>query len=266
MLISVTAPKKGMGQTQCAINIAATATRKIKGKVLLGDINKYSKDIEYYFSDSHGIKGLDDIISLVNTGLLSKDNFISSVKSINSQLDIMISNECFELQEENVNKITDVANSMYELMIFDTIAGTNKVSKIFFEISDVVVVIINQYKNVIDMILKSNIYKEYKHKLVFIVNKNQSGLNLKIADIKNELWRCDIKSEVFPVNYDVGMINECNDHSVLNYVLNDSSKGKETLSQISIITDYLFKTYGKNIQVKDSITKQGFLSLGRFKK
>jgi hypothetical protein len=46
-----------MGQTQCAINLAGMLTRIIDGRVLLGDINQYSRDIEYYFSDQHALKG-----------------------------------------------------------------------------------------------------------------------------------------------------------------------------------------------------------------
>ena len=66
MLISVTAPRKGMGQTLTSINIAAALTQILKEKVLLIDINKYCSDVENYLSNKVITKSLDDFICLYN--------------------------------------------------------------------------------------------------------------------------------------------------------------------------------------------------------
>jgi cellulose biosynthesis protein BcsQ len=80
MLITVTAPKKGLGQTTTAINIAAMIAKYFKidnkeEKVILLDINKYCKDIEYYLSDTSATRGLDDFYSLYKSKYLVKNLF-----------------------------------------------------------------------------------------------------------------------------------------------------------------------------------------------
>ena len=69
MIITVTAPKKGLGQTTTTINLAATILKmtseiKIDSKILIIDINKYCRDIEYYLSNTVVTRGLDDFFSL----------------------------------------------------------------------------------------------------------------------------------------------------------------------------------------------------------
>lgn len=259
MLISVTAPKKGMGQTQCAINLAGMLTRMINGRVLLGDMNQYSRDIEYYFSDEHALKGFDSLISLINSRLLSEENFDTCVKSINPDLDILIANECFELNESIVGTMLDYSEKIYEAIVFDTISGNNAVTKYFFQLSDVIVVVLNQYRNVCDLVLQNHLYSQYREKVVFVVNRYRDNLNLKKSDIKGILNTAGVENEVFAINYDVSMINECNDHSVLNYILSSGLKSGAAHSQITELAGFIIKKFGGDIPLKEYQTRQSGL-------
>lgn len=259
MVISVTAPKKGMGQTQSAINLSAMLTKIIKGKVLLGDINKFSKDIEYYFSDTHALKGLDSLISLVEAGLLREDNFDTCVKSINPELDILIANECFELNSYIIDKIISFSEKIYDAIVFDTISGNSLLTHRFFERSDVIVVVLNQYKNVVDMAMGNHMYKEFADKIVYVLNRYRDNINLKTSDVREILKSKGYEGEVFTISYDASMINECNDHSVLNFILNKSMKTASVYEETLLLSEFLLKNYGSGIQLKDQGIKQGKL-------
>jgi len=259
MVISITAPKKGMGQTQNAINLSAMLTRLINGKVLLGDINKFSKDIEYYFSDTHALKGLDSLISLIEAGLLREDNFDSCVKSITPELDILIANECFELSSDTIDKIISFTEKLYDVTVIDTISGNNALTRHFFEKSDVIVVVLNQYKNVVNMAIGNQFYKEFADKIIFVLNRFRDDINLKYSDVRDILRSKGYEGEVFTISYDVSMINECNDHSVLNFILNKGMKTSTVHEEMVLLTEYLLKNFGKDIPMKEYGTKQGKL-------
>ncbi|MDP4182245.1 MAG: hypothetical protein Q8942_14295 [Bacillota bacterium] len=259
MMISVTAPKKGMGQTQCAINLSGMLTRLINGKVLLGDINKFCQDIEYYFSDTHALKGLDSLISLIGAGLLREDNFDTCIKSINSELDILIANECFELNKGIIESLIDFSVKLYDAVVFDTISGNNPITREFFEKSDVIVVVLNQYKNVVDMAASNKLYKEYANKVIYLLNRFQDKISFNAADVRGILHSAGLMSEIFTLDYDISMINECNDHSVLNYILNKNSKSGSVHEQLMNLAELLIKRYGSGISVKNNDIKSGKL-------
>jgi cellulose biosynthesis protein BcsQ len=259
MVISVTAPKKGMGQTQSAINLSAMLTKLINGKVLLGDINKFSKDIEYYFSDTHALKGLDSLISLIEAGLLREDNFDTCVKSINSELDILIANECFELNNDIIDTLICFSEKLYEAVVFDTISGISPLTRRFFERSDVIVVVLNQYKNIVDLAIGNQLYKEFSHKVVYALNRYRDSINIKTSDVREILKSNGLDGEVFTISYDVSMINECNDRSVLNFILNKSIKTASVHEETLLLSEFLLKKHGAGIPLKDLGTKKGKL-------
>lgn len=251
MIISVTAPKKGMGQTQCAINLTALLSEYIQGKVILADINKYSKDIGYYFSDTQVTKGLDNVISLIESGLVSKESFKTCTKEINKKIDILISNECFEFKEDMVQPLVECMKGSYDAVVIDTISGGNIVTRQLLEYSDVIVVVINQYKNVLDMMVKENVYREYMDKTVLIVNRYTHSIGYGMAEIRGLLGQAGLDCEVFNLSYDVEMINESNDHAVLNYMLNYNSRFKETRKQMEVLVRHIIDKHGKEIKVEE---------------
>ena len=147
MIITVTAPKKGLGQTTTTINLAAglvklTSELKIDSKILIIDINKYCKDIEYYLSNTVVSRGLDDFFSLYQSELLTDDSFKTCIKKINDNISIIGSNEYFEISDEAITELFKMADRMYDFVIIDSI-GTSNISgiqKTIFDLSDKIIV------------------------------------------------------------------------------------------------------------------------------
>lgn len=260
MLICVTAPKKGTGQTVTAINIAARMTQYIHGNVLLIDTNKFSKDIEQYLSDNEVTKGMDCLISLSQSGLLTEESFKTCTKCITPQIDILISNECFELTERHIETVLYRAKENYEVIIVDTIAGNGETTKIFLDKSDIIFTLINQQKNVCNLANENKLYKSLKNKIVVIVNMYRDGLNNKIHDIKNSLKIGIHNTDIFQMDYDENMINECNDSSILNYVLNTRQTKGEAHEQLDEIILHAMKKTGQKNLMKKEEKKQNLFS------
>ncbi|MCX7921398.1 MAG: hypothetical protein N3B21_05160 [Clostridia bacterium] len=248
MLITVTAPKKGLGQTITAINLAAIANSIVSGKVIIIDTNKYCKDIEYFLSDTSVTKGLDDFISLNNANLLNKESFSACVKNVHKSIDIMASNDCLEVDERVVNKLIKYTESLYDLAIIDSISGGNSTTRLLFEKSDVVVVVLNQFKYVSGLAANSELYSQYKDKLVFILNRYMDSYEGKkvrysIDDVESDLKSAGFDNKVFPLNYDADIINECNDHAVLNSVLNYGGNSGKYNWQLLQIAQHIIGNY-----------------------
>lgn len=266
MLITVSSPKKGLGQTVTAINIAARLTNYTKGKILLIDINKYSKDVGNYLSSTLANKGLDSIISLADNGLLNKDNFVGCVKEITPQIDVLISNECFELSEKTIEKIMDLSGKIYDAVVVDTIAGNSTITKKFIECSEVLVLVLSQQVNVVNMASDNKFYQDYRDKVIAVVNMYRDKVRFGMHEIKNNLKIGIVSKDIFQINYDEALINECNDRSILNYTLNDKKEQMLTIRQIENIIDCAIdKTDANNLkrssEKKQSIFKK-FLSKG----
>ena len=106
-----------------------TSEVKIDSKILIIDINKYCRDIEYYLSNTVVTRGLDDFFSLWQSELLTDDSFNTCVKKINDNISIIGSNEYFEISEEAIAELFRMADRMYDFVIVDSI-GTSNISGI----------------------------------------------------------------------------------------------------------------------------------------
>jgi MinD-like ATPase involved in chromosome partitioning or flagellar assembly len=263
-LISVTAPRKGMGQTITSINIAAAITKIINEKVTLIDTNKHFGDVENYLSDTKITKGVDDFISIYNSNLLNSNSFNACVKTAH-KIDIMSANECLDLNNQAIKVLLEYAKSRCKTIIVDTISGKNPIAHTFFEQSDVVVVVLNQAKPLIDMICKTDLYKPYKGKLVFIINRfidkfEDKKSNLGLANIITQLEEAGLGERVFPLAFDMDVINECNDNAVLNYVLNNNSVVGKYSMQLRMIVDSFITDCISSGKILENKKKNSFLN------
>jgi MinD-like ATPase involved in chromosome partitioning or flagellar assembly len=265
LLISVTAPRKGMGQTITSINIAAAITKIINEKVILIDTNKHCGDVENYLSDTKITKGLDDFISMYNSNLLNSDSFNACVKTAH-KIDIMSANECLDLNSKAIKVLLEYSKIRYKTIIIDAISGKNPIGHMFFEQSDVVVVVLNQAKHLIDMICQTDLYKPYKGKLVFIVNRfidkfEEKKINFSLANIMTQLTEAGLGDRVFSLAYDMDVINECNDNAVLNYVLNNNSVAGKYAMQLLKIVDSLIIDNVVTRKTHENKRKNNFLNI-----
>ncbi|MCG8498840.1 MAG: hypothetical protein MJB12_00320 [Firmicutes bacterium] len=244
MLISVTAPKKGMGQTITAINLGTMITKLIEEKILFVDINRHYKDIELYLSDTHITKGLDDFCSLYHSGLLSQEAFNFCVKNIDDHIEIMGACECFEMNPEEVEVLTQYIKNSHNMAVIDTISGNHALSKAFFKQSDILVVVINQMKNLIDSLSQHHVYRQHHDKIIFVLNKyidkmQGNQVTYSFDQIQRDLKRQGFNRPVFTLDFDIELINECNDQAVLNFVMANSTSSY--IKQLNDLAAYILK-------------------------
>jgi MinD-like ATPase involved in chromosome partitioning or flagellar assembly len=223
MIITVTSPKKGLGQTLTAINLAAVYNTQPGKKVLLIDINKYCRDVEYFLSDTNITKGLDEFIGLYNAGILNNESFNTCVKQVKRGIDIMAANDCLELDSKIVDSLLNYSSVKHDVTIIDSIGGNNSSSRMFFQHSDLILVVLNQSRNVVGMASQISMFKEFSKKIVFVLNKHMSSyedkkLKYSLQDVESDLKNAGYDCPLYPLAYDMDIINEANDHSVLNIV------------------------------------------------
>lgn len=249
MIISVTSLKKGMGQTVTTVNLAAMMNKLIKDKTMIIDTNKYYYDIAYYLSNSNLTKGLDEFINLKRTDMLNEENFLSCVKKINNNIHIMTSNDCFEIDDRDIDSLKTYLKKSYPMTIIDTISSLNKTTDYFMNISDVIVVVGNQERKMYIEKERFKKFDKFKDKLIFVINRYMESYdNRRILYTDFEIER-DLKSlgfgdnKIFKLNFDIEIMNDCNDSSVLNYVL--TNKRTTYLDQLSKISKSILSHYGK---------------------
>ncbi|HAN09022.1 MAG TPA: hypothetical protein DCP90_00230 [Clostridiales bacterium] len=251
VLITVTAPKKGLGQTTTAINIAAMIAKYFKSegkedKVILLDINKYCKDIEYYLCDTAATRGLDDFCSLYKSKLINYESFQTCVKSINTHMDIMATNDYFELDKDAAEALIEYSSMAYSFTVLDAIGASNvpSMAEPFYEKSDIIVVVINQIKSVMHLMYERDTYRKYKEKVIFVLNKNidvtETGtMEYNIKTIKKELQTLEYKNQVFPLDFDVEVINGSNFGSILGLVMGEIKEKRQYTIQLKEIVKYI---------------------------
>ncbi len=265
MLISITAPKKGLGQSVTAVNFTAILTQMINDKALLIDTNKYCKDISYYLSDSLFTKGLDDFKNLLDAEMLNdKLSFDSCVKHINKSIDMMDSNESFELSRDDIDKLISFTQRYYPITVVDTISGRNILSRYFFDKSDVIIVVLNQEHNSINRMVESKVFEPYKEKIVFVVNRyvesiRQTKIKYCISNILRDMKKGDFEpttaDNIFRLNYDPVFMNECNEKTILNYILNKANKEEDYVKQLEEVAEYVLTNYSEKTLSDTAITE-----------
>lgn len=244
MKILVTSPRKRMGQTITSINLAATVSKLLRSETLIIDFNQRMRDIEYYLSDTALTKGLDDFFSLLQSNLLNKKSFGTCVKKVHEFIDMMAASECFELKKREFEHLFDCVDDRYRVTVIDGIYNESLSSQLF-STCDVVIIVINQDKNAAQYV-ESHKYKKFKEKVVFVVNRHSQkieGVKIQydLEDITKDLKEIGFDNPVFPLDYDPVLINECNDRTVLNYILNGQYRNKPHVRQMEDIAKYIFK-------------------------
>ncbi|MCQ2911387.1 MAG: AAA family ATPase [Clostridia bacterium] len=275
MIITVTAPKKGLGQTTTTINVAAgllklTNELKMDSKILIIDINKYCKDIEYYLSNTVVSRGLDDFFSLYQSELLTEDSFKTCIKKINDNISIIGSNEYFEITEEAIEVLLKMTDRMYDFIIIDSIgsANINGIQKVIFDKSDKIIVTLNQTKSVTQIIRNRNIYRDEMNKTCYVINRNMDVTDTGVMNygcevIREELDSLGISSPLYPLNFDVEIMNEGNYGSILSFVLGDKTNKNEYNKQLRTLLIDLLKdnTKYEGVNTLDSDEKKSLFGL-----
>ncbi|MTI48733.1 MAG: hypothetical protein FH761_12880 [Firmicutes bacterium] len=272
MIISIASPKKGLGQTVTAINITAMIVRLIEEPSLIIDTNKYCKGISYYLSDSQVTKGLDEFKCLLDLDMLnSKIKFDSCTKHVSENIDIMDSNESQGLCKNDISLLAGLVRKYYPTTIIDTAYDSDTMNDYLFSESDIIVIILNQDRSLLQEIINNKAYRKYKDKVIFVVNKYMDSYrnqNIKFTRklINNHLKKNGFKdNKIFKLDFDAEIINECNNNSILNYVLNKSTINGGYLLQLRRLVEYIMTNCTKHdtfeIPIESDNKRKAFFSM-----
>ena len=222
MLIGVTAPRKGMGQTVTAINIGAALAQYMCQKVLIADMNCYCEDVETYLSNTHVTKGLDDFFNLYDAGILCPERFKTCVKKVHKYMDIMAGSKYLEIMPQQIDVLIAHMKNMYGINIIDTVSSINPLTQTVLKQADVVIVILNQIKNAVELVKENPLLQS--ERTIFIINRYTQEMDKKrvayhIKQITAQLQALGFMQPIFTLGFDIALMNECNDGALLNYVM-----------------------------------------------
>lgn len=236
MLIAVGSPRRYQGQTVTAINTAAMMAEIEKKRVLLIDLNSRYRDMARYLSEAQVPKGIDDFVSLYNSGLLNTDSLKQCVDETKFGLDIMNSNKCTHLEEVHIDAILDIADKIYDYVVVD-LDGAHKAHII--RASDLLIAVIGTNKEVVESL--PDYLKGVEDKSLIAVNRYAEKVNgIKVNNYINRK-RCPIKTlmkiETLYLELDAHLQNSCNESRILHYITSKqgSKYSKEMKKLIRLI-------------------------------
>ncbi len=178
-------------------------------------------DIDTYLEDTLCNYGLEPVLRLTKNGLLSIDNLsdytIPLLKNNGYDLLAGVRRKMDGTQEKIVYenaflKAIDIANKKYDYVFVDLASGfVNELSKRIINISDMVVININQNKYLLETIKNSEYIESIRKKSIFCIGRYDDSIkaNKKNIDRKYKL------KKVISVPYSAQMIDLINRGEVL---------------------------------------------------
>ncbi len=212
------------GATSNLISLSLAISLKYNFKVLVSH-SQYGEtqleralvpDVDKYIGDTLCNYGLEPVLRLTKNGLLNIDNFSDYTIPIlkNNGYDLLAGVRREQegaiekaVYENAILKVLEMSKEKYDFVFVDIASGfLNPLSKKIIDISDLVVVNINQNKYVLDKIHKSNYINEIEDKAIFCIGKYEDGLKYNAKNIKRKY---KIK-ELISVPYSAGLIDRMN--------------------------------------------------------
>lgn len=241
-IIALSSPRKGQGQTSTGINVAALMKKEYGKDILFVDTNQLCKDVDYYLSDSHITKGLDEFLNYLHTEKMNTSNFNKCMKDTKFGLKIMSSNKCILLENNDITSLMEYANDSFMYTFIDT-AHTE--SNVILSKADIILVVINQIDLALEMINNNQQYASNKEKIIFVVNryiKKSQGIKISYTSrvIKSILKKYGYgRNEIFTLAHDPRLINDCNEQRLLNFI---ETNGKaQYVSDLKMIIQSIHK-------------------------
>lgn len=177
-------------------------------------------DIESMLFDENGI---DAIERLARTKQLNSENFTDYTKTIlNNRLDLLMgtskkSEIGYEKMIETISYILSCAKSAYDIVLCDVSAGsTNEVTKRTLEMSDLIIVNLNQNLEILKSFFNKNEWHEgLDNKKYIILLGNYDSNSKYTAKYIKRLF--NYEDEIFYINRNIDFLDNHNDHTILRF-------------------------------------------------
>ncbi len=193
-------------------------------------------DIDTYMEDTLCNYGLEPVVRLTKNGLLSIENLsdytIPLLKNNGYDLLAGVRKKIDGKQEKTVYensllKALEIANKKYDYVFVDIASGfMNELSKKLIEISDLVVININQNKYVLDSLKNSDLTKEIAEKSIYCIGRYDNTIK---SNLKNISRKYKLKNTIC-VPYSPQLIDVINRGEVLELFGRNILENKKTKS------------------------------------
>ncbi len=230
MLISVWSSHHGQcASTTNLIALSLSIALSEKAKVLLSH-SQYGEtqleralvpDIDNYMQDTLCNYGLEPVLRLCKNALLNTENFSDYTIPLlkNNGYDLLagirknIDGRQEKIVYENaVIKALEIANKKYDYVFVDIASGfINDLSKRIMEISDLVIISINQNKYVLEKLRQAEFTSEIAEKSIYCIGRYDASIK---SNAKNIARKYKIK-ELITVPYSAQLIDIINRGEIL---------------------------------------------------
>ncbi len=197
-------------------------------------------DIDSYMEDTLCNYGLEPVVRLTKNGLLNTENLsdytIPLLKNNGYDLLAGVRRKIEGSQEQSVYensllKTLELANKKYDYVFVDIASGfINDLSKKIIDISDVVVININQNKYVLESVMQSNLINEIAEKSIYCIGRYDKKIK---ATIKNINRKYKIKNTIY-VPYSSQIIDLINRGEILELFGRNILENKKSKSDFFI--------------------------------
>jgi len=246
MIISVTAPKKGLGQSVTVINLGAALVQRLEKRTLLIDLNHHCLDLSHYLSDVSWTKGLDEYVNMREGGIPWREGeFRKCVKGINPLMDMMAANRCLALSPEDLGDLLEHTKSLYGITLVDTIGGSHALTQEINKRADIVVVLLSQEARVLNLIREYGMYQGIKEKVVFVVNRwmeayHEERVRFDLRTLGKAIRKMGFGDHrIFPLPFDPKLLNECNESTLLYFGFSQECHNNAYHSALNHIVNHL---------------------------
>ena len=245
MIVTVTSPLNGAGKSLTTINYATLFVKALNERVLIINNHKDKDDIAYYLSNATLTKGLDEFKNMTSGNLIKSSKGLKScVSRVHDSIDIMATNNCLDLNERDISYLLDLANKEYGLIIIDTPYDKRSITKEVLNLADSILMVLEPNQKSLYHLKHNELFINKKNNVVYVLNKvldrfDSVKSNKTSYSIEKTLTKAvKDKDRVYCLDYDMYLNNECNDHTVLNYILGSKFDSTNYMKNLLDLLDY----------------------------
>ena len=224
MFISVISSGYNRGQSLTAISLATQSALLLKSPSLLIDAHagEYAH-CRNYLTDAVILKSIDDFLNCFQMGHLEEDMLMCVSRIDDKHLHFMENSKLHKMTDKDFQNLYKVCSTFYKSTIVDVNMSDEIFSSYALDYSDAIILVVDQNrKSILDMPYDLGKYSE---KLHLVVNKFNADVRYKQDHIKTDLKAkgIEVKTQSL-ISYDANVLNDCNDRSVMNIMLNGKNK------------------------------------------
>jgi len=257
-------------QTGTTCNLVAVATMtvlKYRIKVLMAHNHFDRSTLETSFIDRDYVKnelsslndvGIDALSSFAKFNKMDKDNISRYTTTIiRNKLELLagtsITNK--ELYMKDINEVIDIilssAKSYYDLIFVDIAPGQADVNKKILDLSDLIVINLNQNYNIIEHFFEE--YGDYKEQCMFLLGRYDKNSRYNVKALQRKFG---IKANnIGLIPYNIEFADACCEAKAIDFIMRNLKADKDDanyyfIQEVGKTAELILKKLGIDISLK----------------